>query len=237
MNAERARLSDGRESIAPGVAASLRAAQISPSKLGPARHAGLRDTERELYFWILRRFATSGRPSNAETREAAQRLGLDAERALVTFAQEDLVHFDRPGEIAVAYPFSGRPTAHRVRFQGGHEAYAMCAIDALGIAPMFGEPIEIASRDPLTEEAIRVELEADGMGSWQPSEAVVVCGPSGSGSSESCSSCCPVLNFFASRENGERWLEARPEVRGQAISLPEAIAAGRAVFGDVFEQH
>jgi len=72
------------------------------------------------------------------------------------------------------------------------------------------------------------------MGSWQPSEAVVVCGASGSG--ESCCSCCPVLNFFASRENGEHWLEARPEVRGQVISLPEAIAAGRSIFGDVLEQ-
>lgn len=98
---------------------------------------------------------------------------------------------------------------------------------------MFQEPIEIASRDPLTEEEIEVELAADGMGSWQPQEAVVVCGASGSG--ESCCSCCHVLNFFASRENGERWLEARPEVRGHVISLPEAIAAGRVVFGDVFE--
>jgi Alkylmercury lyase len=231
VSAERASASAGRESLPPSVAASLRAAAISPSKLGPARHAGLTDSERELYFWILRRFATSGRPNGAETREAAERLGLDVERALETFAREDLVHLDWAGEITVAYPFSGHPTAHRVRFQAGHETYAMCAIDALGIARMFDEPIEIASRDPLTEEEIQVELEPDGMGSWQPEEAVVVCGASGSG--ESCRSCCPVLNFFASRENGERWLEARPDVRGQVISMPEAVAAGRSVFGDV----
>ena len=233
MSAHRASLSDGRESLPPGVAASLRAAAISPSKLGPARHGGLTDSERELYFWILRRFATSGHPSGAETREAAERLGLDAERALDTFAGEDLVHLDRKGEIAVAYPFSGRPTAHRVRFQGGREAYAMCAIDALGIAPMFDEQIEIASRDPLTEVEIQLTLEPEGTGRWQPEEAVVVCGASGSG--ESCCSCCPVLNFFASRENGERWLKARPEVHGQVISMPEAVAAGRSVFGDVLE--
>jgi hypothetical protein len=232
VSAERASRSD-RNYLPPDVAASLRAAELSPSKLGHARHAGLADSERELYFWILRRFATSGRPSGDETREAAERFGLDAERALETLAREDLVHLDRVGKIAVAYPFSGRPTAHRVRFQSGHEAYAMCAIDALGIAPMFQEPIEIASRDPVTDEEIQVELEPDGMGSWQPREAVVVCGASGS--RESCYSCCPVLNFFASRENGEGWLQARPEVHGQVISLPEAIAAGRAVFGDVLE--
>jgi hypothetical protein len=233
VSSERTSLSDGREYRPPGVAALLRAAEISPSKLGPARHARLTHSKRELYFWILRRFATSGRPRSAETREAAEQFGLDDDRALETFAREDLVHLDREGEIAVAYPFSGHPTAHRVRFRSGHEAYAMCAIDALGIAPMFDEPIEIASRDPLTEEAIQIELEPDGTGSWQPEEAGVVCGASGSG--ESCCSCCPVLNFFASRENSERWLQAHSEVHGQVISIPEAIAAGRSVFGDVLE--
>jgi alkylmercury lyase-like protein len=216
-----------------GASAALATAEIPASKLGPARHRRLADSERALYFWILHRFAASGRPSSAEARKAAVGLGLDAERAFQTFAREDLVHLDREGEIAVAYPFSGRPTAHVVRFGTRHEAHAMCAIDALGIAPMFDEPIQIASRDPLTEEEIAVELQADGTGTWRPYGTVVVSGASGSG--ESCDSCCPVLNFFASRANGERWLEARPEVRGQLISMPEAIAAGRAVFGDVLE--
>lgn len=40
------------------------------------------------------------RPSNAEIREAAERLGFDAERALETLAQADLVHLDRDVEIA-----------------------------------------------------------------------------------------------------------------------------------------
>ena len=75
MSAERTRPSGVRDSVAPGVAASPSAAAISPSKLGPARHAGLADTERELYFWMRHRFATSGRPSSTETREAARRRG------------------------------------------------------------------------------------------------------------------------------------------------------------------
>jgi len=41
------------------------------------------------------------------------------------------------------------------------------------------------------------------------------------------------LNFFATSKNAEHWLEAHPDVRGQTISLPEAISAGRAVFADV----
>ena len=140
----------GSGQLASRIAATLAAAEIPPSKLGQARRARLSEAERELYFWILNRFATDGRPNSAELRAAARQLGLEADSALETLAREDLVHRRAEGEIGVAYPFSGRPTAHRVRFPGGHEVDAMCAIDALGIAPMFGEPIEVSSRDPLT---------------------------------------------------------------------------------------
>jgi hypothetical protein len=110
----------------------------------------------------------------------------------------------------------------------------MCAIDALGVAPMLGERILVASRDPLTGEEIRIALAADGKGDWQPQEAAVVCATSGRG--ESSSGCCPVLNFFASAASAERWLGSRPDVQGGVISMPEAIAAGRTVFGDVLKE-
>jgi hypothetical protein len=154
---------------------------------------------------------------------------------LETLARHDLVHLDGNGEIAVAYPFSGRPTAHRARFPNGHEAFAMCAIDALGIAPMFGEPIEISSSDKLSGEEIQARVSPGGEAEWRPESAVVVAGavdPEG----DSCASCCPVLNFFASARNAEHWLGEHPEVRGEVISMPEAFLAGRAVFGKVLEQ-
>ena len=219
--------------VTPQVAAALDAAAIPQSRVGPRRHARLTGSERKLYFWILSRFAENGRPSGAESRAAAERFGLDADSALATLAREDLVHTNEDGEIAVAYPFSGRTTEHVVLFKGGHEVHAMCAIDALGIAPMFDQSIDIVSRDPLSRDRIGVALGADGTASWRPEESVVVCGASGDG--ESCCSCCPVLNFFASSENGERWLEARPDVRGYVMTMREAIDAGRAMFGDVFK--
>jgi hypothetical protein len=112
-------VSDDREQLPPGVAAALALAEIPPSRFGPARRARLSNAERALYLWILRRFAAHGRPSSAATRAAAVRLGVDVEDALETLAREDLVHLGQDGEIAVAYPFSGRPTAHIVRFPSG----------------------------------------------------------------------------------------------------------------------
>jgi alkylmercury lyase len=221
--------------LPPGVAATLASAEIPPSKLGPARRAQLTESERELYFWILRQFATDGRPSSEEVREAAERLGIYAEDGLETLAREDLVHRGSDGEITVAYPFSGRPTAHRVRFPGGLVVDAMCAIDALGIAAMFGEPIEVASRDPVSGDEIRARVAPGGATEWWPAPAVVVAGVLDR-QSEACCGCCPVLNFFASPANAERWLAAHPEVRGNVISMQDAAAAGRAVFGDILKE-
>jgi hypothetical protein len=218
--------------LTAGVAATLALAEILTSKLGPARRARLSDAERDLYFWILRRFATDGRPSSAELGATAEQLGLEPDRALETLAREDLVHRGADGEITVAYPFSGRPTAHRVRFAGGHEVDAMCAIDALGIAPMFGEAIEIESRDPVSGDEIRARVAADGSVEWSPESAVVVAGAIRS-QGDACCGCCPVLNFFVSSGSAERWLAEHREVRGNVISMPEAAAAGRAVFGEV----
>lgn len=228
-------MSDGREQLPPRVARALAVAEIPPSKLGAARRARLADEERELYLWILRRFATSGRPSTREIGGIAGRSKLDAEQALAALAREDLIHLGRDGEIAVCYPFSGRPTAHRVRFPNGNEVFAMCAIDALGVAPMFGEPIEIRSRDPWSGDEIHARLTPSANGEWSPESAVVVAGVL-AGQGASCRSCCPVLNFFVSTANAERWLAEHPEARGEVISMEEAILAGRAVFGEVLKE-
>jgi Alkylmercury lyase len=111
----------------------------------------------------------------------------------------------------------------------------MCAIDALGIAPMFGQPIEVESRDPVSGEAIGARVAADGAAEWKPESAVVVAGVI-RGQGDACCGCCPALNFFASPANAERWLAQHLDVRGNVISIREAAAAGRAVFGDVLRE-
>jgi hypothetical protein len=221
--------------LTAGVSTTLAAAGIPASNLGAARCARLADSERELYFWILRRFATSDRPTSAEIRETAVRLGLEVEDSLTTLAREDLVHRGCDGEITVAYPFSGPPTAHRVRFPDGHEAHAMCAIDALGIAPMFQKPVEIRSRDPLSGTAFHAKVAPDGVATWEPDTAVVVAGVLDR-QGDACCGCCPVLNFFASEDSAQRWLGEHPHVSGRVITVEDAVASGRTVFGDVFRE-
>jgi hypothetical protein len=213
---------------------ALAAAAIPLERWGLQRLRTLTEGERELYRWILRSFGAGRPPARHALAGAASELELEVETTLERLRQRDLVHYDpSSGAILVAYPFSGRPTAHRVLLNG-REVYAMCAIDALGIAPMLGEPIEVLSRDPLTGDEIRVELAPEGDGDWQPHEAVVVSGTTGRG--ESCDCCCPVLNFFASAQSAERWLGLNSRVCGLVVPMQDAIAAGRAVFGDLLKE-
>ena len=105
----------------------------------------------------------------------------------------------------------------------------MCAIDALGTAPMLGRPVEVISTDPVDGQEIRVSLSPDGSARRQPEQAVVVTGRACDG--EAFRGCCQVLNFFASPENAERYLRRHTGVSGFHISIPQAIESGRLIFG------
>jgi Alkylmercury lyase len=87
---------------------------------------------------ILRAFHRHGGPVPVED--------IAADRdALAALDSRDLIRV-RDGSIDIAYPFSALPTAFVVRLRDGGERYACCATDALGIAPMIGEPVEIRTR-------------------------------------------------------------------------------------------
>ena len=47
--------------------------------------------------------------------------------------------------IDLAYPFSALPTRFIARREDGRERFTCCALDALGIAPMLNEGVEVAS--------------------------------------------------------------------------------------------
>jgi len=66
-------------------------------------------------------------------------------QALATLDEDDLIRIQN-GHVDMAYPFSASPTPWAVRLPGGQERFACCAVDALGIAPMIGQRVEIRSR-------------------------------------------------------------------------------------------
>jgi hypothetical protein len=183
--------------------------------------------ERAAHQAILRAFAVTGHPPARHDLDqlTAGRAG-DVLRALHDL---DAIRLTSYGEIAVAYPFSAVPTRHRVRIGDQVEVFAMCAIDALGIAPMLGQDTVIESVDVTNGRPIRVATR-DGRSRWEPLEAVVFIGAdAGGGVSAEC--CCDYLNFFTDRSSAEAWAAEHTGVPGQVINQSEAESLAARLFG------
>ena len=135
---------------------------LNPLERQAARRAA---RQQPLVRLILRTFLQRGGPipvediiaSSPDIRAEA------AHDALVALDDDDLIRI-RAGQIDVAYPFSGAPTPFRLRLSGARERYACCATDALGIAPMVGEPVEIKSSCHHCGEPLKFAATPHGVG-------------------------------------------------------------------------
>jgi hypothetical protein len=134
---------------------------LDPLERQAARRAA---RQRPLVRLILRTFLQRGGPIPVEDIVAGSpdRPAAAVHDALIALDADDLIRI-RTGQIDVAYPFSAGPTAFRLRLSGARERYACCATDALGIAPMVGEPVEITSSCHHCGEPLKLAATPDGV--------------------------------------------------------------------------
>jgi Alkylmercury lyase len=201
---------------------------------------------RSVHRTILRWFATTGRAPDPAALADVVPGGHHVQVVLGELHDRDVVRLDGQGRIRAAYPFSAVPTAHQVATAGGPTVYAMCAIDALGIADMLSVDVAITSVDPVSGEQIRVAV-VDGRAGWHPESAVVVdgaeatgdggCPPDevGSGVRAAADRCCAMMNFFTSPATAHAWLAGHPRVSGTVLSREQARRIGVDIFGHLLD--
>jgi hypothetical protein len=93
------------------------------------------------------------------------------QRELARLDAQDLIVLTDDA-VTMAYPFSGATTPFVVRFANGDERYSCCATDALGIAAMLGQRIEI--RSPCHHCGEPLALAADPSGPEPAATSVMV---------------------------------------------------------------
>lgn len=127
--------------------------------------AGARRAAREtpVLRAVLRLFADSGGPvSVAAVAESLARAEPEAiAKTLAALSDDDLLIL-RGDSIEVAYPFSTPATPFVVRRADGRERFTCCAVDALGIAPMLNEDVEITTRCHHCNAPLRFSVGPDG---------------------------------------------------------------------------
>ena len=127
--------------------------------------AGARRAAREtpVLRAVLRLFADFGGPVSVAA-VAASIAGAEpgtVRKTLTALSEEDLLIL-RGDSIELAYPFSTAPTPFVVGRADGREHFTCCAIDALGIAPMLNENVEIATRCHHCNAALRFPVGPEG---------------------------------------------------------------------------
>lgn len=202
---------------------------------GRIAKARLTPLEDEVRKYILRRFARTGKPPSPE--EIARELKLPS--ISVNQAVEKLNKFDiistNGGEIISAYPFSAIPTPHKVVFEDGHEVYALCATDALGIHFLVNEDITVLSKCPECGGVIEIVVKDGRIDSYSP-EGIIEFVSSVEGCGCTAETLCPFINFFCSEEHLDEWRRKNPQYgNGEIYSLGEVLEHGKILFGDLLE--
>jgi hypothetical protein len=195
-----------------------------------SRQAALPPALRSLHQAVLRHFLNEGdAPDIGWMRGQASGLGVDPDAAIGQLTAADLVHVDRDGQVAVAYPFSGVPSGHQVQLANGPAVWAMCAIDALGIPQMADRDTTVTAADPSTGEPVTVEVD-DGRWLWTPASTVVLVGQTRQrGTSAECT--CEHVNFYTRAEQADAYLDDHPALSGRVIDQRTAVELAGGVFG------
>lgn len=205
---------------------------------GGSRADGLSAPTRQVHRAVLASFARTGQPpAHGELERLARSQGADPDAVLAELAGSDVLAFAADGEIRAAYPFSPAATAIQVSWPGGPAAYAMCAIDALGMSAMLGCPVTITAAEPGTGRVITVHTDGD-HARWDPPTAVVFAGSAGDERTPSADCACSYINFFATARNARAWALRHPEVTGRLLTREAALPclrSGIAQFGTLLQ--
>lgn len=182
---------------------------------------------------ILSQFAIRGQaPSISGIAENLSVSGEVVKQALNDLAHYDLVVADADGDkISSAYPFSSTPTAHQVKLEDGGQAYALCAVDALGVSSMLGIPASIKSSCFQCGGDIDISINGGSVLGVAPSDIAVWLSTT-DGCGCTAETMCPLINFFCSAEHLNEWRQANPEEQGFVLDLNQALELGRLIFGD-----
>lgn len=76
------------------------------------------------------------------------------------------ISFDDRGDLIAAYPVSPKKTSWKVDVENIGTGYAMCAIDALGMAFTFGKKTTIETMDQTTKQPLIIIMNPDSEKEW-----------------------------------------------------------------------
>ena len=191
------------------------------------RQAGLSPGLRRVHQAFLRSLVERGRPLD-DAELAAVAPGHDAAAATSVLVSLDLIVVNREGKPVGAYPLTVEHTAFEVTVNG-NTIWAMCALDALSVAPVFDASVRIRSRCQVTGAEILVQMQGAHVTGASPGLDVQVgvwwrdAGP------VAARALCAGIVFLRDQPAAVQWQAGRTTDHDFA-PLPEAVGVGARFF-------
>ena len=141
--------------------------------------------------------------------------------------KKDLIVLDENKSVIGAYPFSLRRTEHQVSISNVN-IYAMCALDAVAIAPAFNVETSIRSQCRESKEAIEITQSGDQLIAANPSKDICVGIRWQSPNACSADSLCMDMVFLKNNEVALKWQGKSKDCN--IFSLQDAIIFAKRYF-------
>jgi len=173
-----------------------------------------------LHQKILQSFVTQGRiMSTAEMTQWVDNIP----QAIEILEKNDMVTFSKDREPVGAYPFTMSLREHTV-VVNGFKVHAMCALDALAVAPMFNTNTAISSECRGTGEIIKILMSGKSIKNLNEAGKIhfgIIWGASDS--ELSCAdSLCMEMIFLKDHETAKNW-QSDDSTDREIFTLQEAI--------------
>lgn len=154
----------------------------------------------------------------------------DVSETVDVLSKRGLVTLNSNGDLIGAYPFSKSERDYVVQINE-HKLYAMCALDALAIAPMFQLATKISSRCSLSGDVITIKMDAGEIRNIDKLREIQFGISWDAVDSETCcaDSLCREMVFICGDEVAEKWLVDAGKDR-QLFTLQEAVQFANKFF-------
>ncbi|UCE90277.1 MAG: alkylmercury lyase family protein [Pseudomonadota bacterium] len=193
-----------------------------------ARQDALPSVLKATHQSVLYSLAERGRPPTMDELEVALGMG-KVEAALQRLGADDLIVLDAEGKQLVgAYPVTLEQTPHKISVNG-NSIHAMCALDAVSVAPMFDAKVTIDSTCHVSATPITVAMQGREIVDVKPTAEVTVGIRWRMPSAVAAHSMCMEMVFLKDRRTVQAWLNGDTE-NIALFTLPEAVAFGTAFF-------
>jgi len=180
-------------------------------------------TSEEVYVlkYIFETILKTGRtPTIREMRLPLKKSEDEIIRVLNELEKKDiLLRKKGTQEIVSIYPFSLIPTEHQIILENGRKLFAMCAVDSLGMPIMFNRKAKIISQCEKCKHEITIEIKDEKI-AWTSHPNIMIWSPPQI--APAAETCCPMVDFFCSKEHLQEWIKENPDLIGRISEIEQA---------------